>query len=285
MTAAAYSVSPPDAHPGDVDRLVELVSVVEATQRAEDVDGFLALFHPDAVWVTGGGRRLVGRDVIAAFTRSVLPGAMRGASVRYAVSGIRFLSDGVAVTWVDQEYLDAAGRSLSPRSLGMPTYTWARSDGNWLIVAGQNTGVPAEDVLAEDAPAEPEALAALQAVVQRVEDGFNRNDARLMTADVAAEAVLVDASGRVLRGRPGIVAAAEAGLASPYLRDTTAHYRLLDVASPAPDVRVATKEAWSSEADADAGRPPEMRALYVFVRRDGAWLIERRANVLVREAV
>ncbi|MGY1603155.1 hypothetical protein [Geodermatophilus sp. SYSU D00815] len=44
----------PDRPPADVDRLVDLVGVVEQTQRAEDVDGFLALFSPDAARVTGG---------------------------------------------------------------------------------------------------------------------------------------------------------------------------------------------------------------------------------------
>ena len=77
------TVSPSDAPRPDVDRLVELVATVESTQRAEDVDGFVALFHDDAVWVTGGGVRLVGKEAIAAFTRSVLPGAMVGVTVDY----------------------------------------------------------------------------------------------------------------------------------------------------------------------------------------------------------
>ncbi|MGY1617038.1 SgcJ/EcaC family oxidoreductase [Geodermatophilus sp. SYSU D00691] len=267
----------PDRSNADVDRLVDLVAVVEDTQRTEDVDGFLALFSPDAVWVTGGGRRLVGLDEIAAFTRRVLPGAMSGASASYTVAEVRFPTPDVAITWVDQEYLDADGRPLSPRSLGRPTYTWRREGGDWRIVAGQNTGV-AEDNGGDDAAD----LAALREVVRRVEDGFNRNDPALLTADVADDAVLVDATGRVLRGREEAVAAAVAGLAQPVLRDATAHYRLTDVTMPAEGVAVATKEAWSTAADADAGRPPEMRALYVFVRRDGGWRIARRANVLVR---
>ncbi|GAA0397660.1 hypothetical protein Acor_83560 [Acrocarpospora corrugata] len=140
-----YSVAPEGASSRDVSRLVELVAVVERTQRAEDVEGFLALFDPGAVWVTGGGRRLIGLDTIAAFTRSVLPGAMADASVRYEVEHIQFFTPDIALTGVRQEYLDAGGKPLTPRSLGLPTYLWRRgADGDWSMVAGQNTGVPAE---------------------------------------------------------------------------------------------------------------------------------------------
>ena len=57
-------------------------------QQQEDVDGFLALFAPTAVWVDGAGRRLIGLDEIGAFTRSVLPGAMAGISVTYEVEHV-----------------------------------------------------------------------------------------------------------------------------------------------------------------------------------------------------
>lgn len=134
------SVSPPDAHPADVDRLLVGVATVQSTQRAEDVDGFVALFHDDAVWVTGGGTRLVGKDAIADFTRSVLPGAMAGVTVDYVVDHVRFLTPDVALTGVDQEYRPSDG---SATSRGRPSYVWVRSpDDRWLIAVGQNTGVP-----------------------------------------------------------------------------------------------------------------------------------------------
>lgn len=133
------SVSPSDATRTDVDRLVDLVATIETTQRTEDVDGFLALFHDDAVWVTGGGRRLVGKQEIAAFTRSVLPGAMAGTTVDYVVDHVRFLTPDVALTGVLQEYRPDDG----PSSRGLPSYVWVReAGGDWLLAVGQNTGVP-----------------------------------------------------------------------------------------------------------------------------------------------
>jgi uncharacterized protein (TIGR02246 family) len=68
----------------DSDRgaLTEVVATLERAQRHEQVEEFVARFHPDAVWVTGGGRRLIGRDAIAEFTGQVLPGAMAHSTAR-----------------------------------------------------------------------------------------------------------------------------------------------------------------------------------------------------------
>ncbi len=116
-----------------------LVAELERTQRAEDVDGFVALFDADAVWVTAGGKRLVGRDEIAAFTRKVLPGAFADGTVRYDVQHIRFITADVAVTAVTSEYLTSDGEPLAPRQRGLPTYVWHRRGGQWRIAVGQNT--------------------------------------------------------------------------------------------------------------------------------------------------
>jgi uncharacterized protein (TIGR02246 family) len=130
------TVSPPESSLKDVDKLVERVAELERTQQQEDVQGFLDLFDLLAVWVTGGGKRLIGRDVISDFTRSVLPGAMSDGSVRYEVEHILFISPDVALTGVRQQYVDHDG---NPTSAGLPSYVWRRTDGVWRIIVGQNT--------------------------------------------------------------------------------------------------------------------------------------------------
>ena len=135
-------VFPDNADPSDVYTLVDRVAELEHTQLAEDVEGFLALFEPDALWVTGGGRRLIGREQIGNFTRQVLPGAFEDASVRYEVEVVSFLSPDVAVTGVNQQYTDSGG---NPTSAGLPTYVWTRHGDTWLIADGQNTGVVNEE--------------------------------------------------------------------------------------------------------------------------------------------
>ena len=139
------TVSPPESSPQDVEALVKRVAELERTQQQEDVEGFLALFDPLAVWVTGGGKRLIGLKVISDFTRTVLPGAMSDGSVRYEVEHVLFISPDVVLTGVQQQYVDRDG---NPTSGGLPSYVWRRTDQVWRIIAGQNTGV--EDAVVQD---------------------------------------------------------------------------------------------------------------------------------------
>lgn len=132
------SVSPSGSSLEDTQTLVERVAELERTQQQEDVQGFLNLFDPLAVWVTGGGKRLIGLDVISDFTRSVLPGAMSDGSVKYEVEHVLFISPDVALTGVRQQYVD---REDNPISAGLPSYVWRRTDGGWRIITGQNTTV------------------------------------------------------------------------------------------------------------------------------------------------
>lgn len=268
-----------DASAVDSDRLIHLVADLERSQLNEDPEAFLALFDPDATWVTGGGRRLVGLDEISAFTHAVLPAWRKGGgSATYVVQQVRFLTSDIAVTCVDQEYLNADGAPYSPRQRGLPTYTWRRQGNDWRLVHGQNTGVPEEDGPLQLSAADE---AALRDVISTVELGFNTNDVELLLRDIAEDAHVVNAIGTVLRGREAILDATRVGLAGAHLRDATAHYRVSDVELLAPGVAVLHKEAWSSEAAAAASEPAEMNALYVMVWRGGRWWVLRRQNTLV----
>lgn len=130
-------------------------------------------------------------------------------------------------------------------------------------------------------PLEADDEAAIRAVVQDVEDGFNANDPELLSRHFAGDATVVAAFGQMLDGRPAIEDANRAGVASPFLRDAAAHYRVPSVTFLTRDVALARKLAWSTEADASAGRSPEIVALYVFVRLDERWWIAARQNTLV----
>jgi uncharacterized protein (TIGR02246 family) len=138
------SICPHATPTADVTALVDRVAKLERAQLSEDVDGFMDLFDADAVWVSGAGVRLIGRTTIAEFTARALPGAFVDGSVRYEVEHIRFITPDVALTSVNQEYLDAEGRSLSPRQEGRPSYIWQRRDRIWLIVSGQNTATSSD---------------------------------------------------------------------------------------------------------------------------------------------
>ena len=131
----------PEQHGRRTAPLVEVVADLERAQNHEDVEGFLRLFRSDAVWVTAHGKRLTGLDEIAAFTRRVLPGAMRDASARYEVVNVLFVRPDVAVVNVRQTPLTADGQPSDRELPGSPVYVLVSEEGRWLIVAGQNTKV------------------------------------------------------------------------------------------------------------------------------------------------
>ncbi|MFD3556604.1 SgcJ/EcaC family oxidoreductase [Streptomyces goshikiensis] len=121
------------------DAIADVVATVERTQRAKDAEGFLALFHPEALWTTAHGKVLIGLDAIAAFTRAVLPAAQWDGEVTYEVVHIRFLRPDVAAVKVRQVYHSPKGDTE-----GSPLYVMTRAeDGRWLLTACQNTEVRA----------------------------------------------------------------------------------------------------------------------------------------------
>ncbi len=115
-----------------------VVATLEHAQQNELPEEFVGLFHPDATWVTARGRRLTGRDEIAAFTRSILPGAMVDSTAIYEVVRVQFVRPDVAVVSVRQRPLTLDGRPLDDRPEGRPTYVMAKEGGAWKIAAGQN---------------------------------------------------------------------------------------------------------------------------------------------------
>ena len=123
----------------DLDALHAVVAALEHAQQTEDVEAFVSLFRPDAIWTTGGGRRLFGRDAIAAFTAEVLPGAMGTSTATYTVEHVLFLRPDVAAVKVRQRQVSLAGEPLADEPEGSPLYVMTREDGRWLLTVGQNT--------------------------------------------------------------------------------------------------------------------------------------------------
>ncbi|MEU8702916.1 SgcJ/EcaC family oxidoreductase [Streptomyces sp. NPDC048680] len=121
----------------DIKAIEQVVTTVERTQRAKDVEGFLALFHPEAIWTTGHGKVLIGFDEIAEFTRAVLPAANWDGAITYEAVHTRFLRPDVAAVKVRQVYHAPEGESE-----GAPLYVMTKQDdGRWLLHACQNTEV------------------------------------------------------------------------------------------------------------------------------------------------
>ncbi|GII94375.1 SgcJ/EcaC family oxidoreductase [Sinosporangium siamense] len=129
-----------EAHEADIAAIKEIVATVEHVQNNELVEEFVGLFREDAIWTTGHGKRLFGRDTIAAFTRKVLPGAMSETTVTFEVEHVLFLRPDVAAVKVRQ-----VSRSGGDSYVGTPMYVVTKEDGRWLITAAQNTIVVDEE--------------------------------------------------------------------------------------------------------------------------------------------
>ncbi|MEV7283083.1 SgcJ/EcaC family oxidoreductase [Streptomyces sp. NPDC093252] len=126
-----------DTETAEIKAIEEVVATVERTQRAKDAEGFLALFHPDALWTTGHGKVLIGFDAIAEFTRAVLPTASWDGEVTYEAVHTQFLRPDVAAVKVRQVYHSPKGDTV-----GVPLYVMTKQDdGRWLLHVCQNTQV------------------------------------------------------------------------------------------------------------------------------------------------
>jgi uncharacterized protein (TIGR02246 family) len=129
----------PTAYAADIEAIQQVVATVEHSQQHKDPDEFLALFHPDAVWTTAGGKVFIGLDAISEFTRKVLPAADWDGKVTYEVVHVFFIRPDVAAVKVRQLYLTPGDESE-----GAPLYVMSKQDdGRWLLTACQNTGVVA----------------------------------------------------------------------------------------------------------------------------------------------
>lgn len=123
----------------ETEAIRQVVAALEHAQQNELPDAFVNLFREDAIWTTAHGRRLFGRDEIAAFTHRVLPGAMRESTATYEVEHVLFVRPDVAAVKVRQTTVTPDGRPTGDR--GSPLYVMAKEDGRWLLTAAQNTAV------------------------------------------------------------------------------------------------------------------------------------------------
>jgi len=116
-----------------------LFTAVERAHRAEDVDAYILFFHADAVWVTGRGVCYRGRDRLAEYLRSAIPGGLGEGSVKYLVESVHPINPDQAVVVVDQTYTNAEGDTRDARARHTHSYMVSFAAAQPCILAGQNT--------------------------------------------------------------------------------------------------------------------------------------------------
>ncbi|MFI9581560.1 SgcJ/EcaC family oxidoreductase [Streptomyces sp. NPDC052236] len=123
----------------EIEAIKQVIANLEHSQQNELPEEFVGLFRADAIWTTGHGKRLTGRDEISAFTHQVLPGAMKDSTATYEVVHVLFIRPDVAAVKAHAQYWTLDGQPLG--NPGTPLYVMAKEDGRWQLVACQNTEV------------------------------------------------------------------------------------------------------------------------------------------------
>jgi len=125
----------------DLALIKQLISEVERSQNERSAEDFLALFRPDAVWVTAFGRRFSSKAEISDFARKVLTPDLGDQYARYDVAHVTMLSPDVAAVNVRQRPIHKDGTPLEGELEGSPLYVLVKENGRWMVGAGQNTKV------------------------------------------------------------------------------------------------------------------------------------------------
>lgn len=129
------------AREAEIDAIRQVIATVEHAQNNELPEEFLSVFRADAIWTTGGGKRLFGLDEIAAFTRRVLPGGMRDQTVTFELEHVLYIRPDVAAVKLRQFH-----RTPDGQEVGSPLWVMAKEDGRWRLTACQNISVPDDEV-------------------------------------------------------------------------------------------------------------------------------------------
>jgi uncharacterized protein (TIGR02246 family) len=117
----------------------QVIEKPAAGHQQEDVDACLAVFGPVAVWVTSRGECFRDRAALGEYLREVIAGGLGDGSVVYRVESVHAVSEHAAAVVVEQTYVGGDGEPRDAEARHTHTYVVAERDGEWLIVAGQNT--------------------------------------------------------------------------------------------------------------------------------------------------
>ncbi|WP_242888381.1 SgcJ/EcaC family oxidoreductase [Actinomadura litoris] len=125
----------------ETEAILQVIATVEHAQNNELPEEFLKLFRADAIWTTGGGKRLFGIEEISAFTHQVLPGGMHDMTITFELEHVLFIRPDVAAVKLRQIYQTPEGPDV-----GSPLWVMAKENGRWLLTAAQNIGAPDDEL-------------------------------------------------------------------------------------------------------------------------------------------
>jgi PPOX class F420-dependent enzyme/OxyR family protein/uncharacterized protein (TIGR02246 family) len=216
-------------------------------------------------------------------------------SVGEGAAGVRFVElRGRAEHAVDPDRATPAGVSahvirIHPRRL----VSWnvePGHDGMYAEDVGAETDAPSpargeRPTLAATGPADEAAQAAVQRLVDELQEGYDRRDADISNRHFAADLIWGSPFGATVTGYDELHAIherlKERGVGGPASR-----YEIVHALSPAPGVAVAHVRRIALDAQGDPAPEGDAgfseMALYVLVRRGGSWWLAAGQNTPIR---
>ena len=135
---------------GDEQDIRDILKQIEAAWNAGDSKAFAGFFAEDANFIQIYGHQGDGRHAIEAAHRIIFDTIYKGSQANYALRSIRFVRPDVAVVFV-QAHLKFWEGNEAREMDARPTFTLAKEQGQWQIVAFQNTKISPMPAAAEPA--------------------------------------------------------------------------------------------------------------------------------------
>jgi uncharacterized protein (TIGR02246 family) len=121
----------------DQQALHDIVKHLESAWNASDSKAWTSPFAADATFINIYGGQLDGRAAIEVSHRVIFDTIYKGSRLTFTVRDVRMLRPDVAVVWTRGLVVTAQGTEVDSR----PTLILVKDEGNWQIVAVQNTRI------------------------------------------------------------------------------------------------------------------------------------------------
>ena len=121
----------------DEQALHDIVKHLESAWNASDSKAWTSQFADDATFIHIYGGQLDGRAAIEGSHRVIFDTIYKGSRITFTVRNVRMLRPDVAVVWTRALVVTPQGTEVDTR----PTMVLIKDQGNWQIVALQNTRI------------------------------------------------------------------------------------------------------------------------------------------------
>ena len=127
----------------DVAAIEAVIADHERAFNTKDPELLAAHFRPRS-WAVGvNGVEIEGRSALVAAARAGFAGPLAEGKARYRPGEVEFLGEEVAICHMYATAISDEGELIGPDPAMIALYVFCREGGEWVVVARQNTLVPA----------------------------------------------------------------------------------------------------------------------------------------------